>query len=200
MDSDLPAFTQAGDEGSVEPAGELAPAVFVLDLLVFFQVIAQDETGPLPVPLDAPHLLAGALRDKAALVPILEADDDVGFGVRDKLVDLEVPDDFLVIPKFHRDVAQVLDCQLLRRGGDNDVVLYPEEGGSEAEVMRQRGRLGVTSRGRYACVDPGGAVEVPALPVEVGRSHRLVVHGGQIHSRKGLDEAGSECDRGGHGA
>ena len=98
---------------SEEPAGELSPPIFRLDLFIVFKIIAHNKTRSLASPLTTANLLFCSTSQYAELVSIRTLNDDVGFLVLNKPFNFKVINERLIFPQLVRNVSKVLNRHLL---------------------------------------------------------------------------------------
>jgi hypothetical protein len=190
--TNLSSVTQSLFAGSEEPTTELTTAVSVLNLLVVFKVVADEEARAMAMPLATTNFLFSATREEAEFMTILAPNDNVSLLVRDELVDLEVPDKVFVLAEFIGNVTQVLDRHFLGRTYEDDVGLASKESGGQAKVVGEGSGLGVVARRG----EGGGShiltIDRPRLPMEVGSWLWPVVARREVNPRERFDHFSGE--------
>lgn len=157
-------------------------------------LVTEDQPRALPVPLQPPHLLTGPLGDEPALVTIGELHHEVRVVVGRQTLHPELLAHLVVIAKHLRNLAQMLHCQPLGVGHDDNKILFSEQADRQSVVVGQRCALGVLPRRCDGGVQRIGAVQPPALAVEVRGRLRVVVHRRQENPRERLHDVRVERD------
>jgi len=126
MDSKLPTTAQRWLHCPKVPPAELIPALFVLDLLIILQVIANDKPRAFPPPLPAAHLLSATASEQPELMPVCHLNHNFSLAINHEPFDVELCDQFLILDQLPGDITQVLDREFFVRADNDPVVFDPE--------------------------------------------------------------------------
>src|SRR5688572_5452686 len=94
---------------SEEPSTEFSSSIFIFHLLIVFDIVEDNKSRTLTSPFAAANLLFRASCNDTELMAIFTLNDNVSFGLDQKLLDFEVSSKVFIFSKFSFDVAQVFN-------------------------------------------------------------------------------------------